>query len=154
MGFLKLIYIKQCDFILLVVKHVGLYFWSSTEVFVDLKKQKMSDLMIFSTIVLHIKWLSISRTFYLFFLDDRMVQETSKSQRCGKYVFYCFCDKCCPKWDFEKINIVWITRSQSTLSLSVVYFGLFHYREEWILIQILYQQKGLKKVFRTFCHAS
>ena len=42
--------------------------------------------------------------FYLLFLDDHMVQGTSKYHKVEKYIFHCFGDECCPKWDFEKLT--------------------------------------------------
>ena len=84
-----------------------------------LKKTEIKDLIIFCIylfiylfifcladfvfVTIYIKWSSILRTFYLLFLDD---QGTSKSQRCGKNVYFpltlFWCS--CPKWDFEKLT--------------------------------------------------
>ena len=41
---------------------------------------------------------------YSLFLDDHMVQGTSKSQRGEKYIFHFLGDECCPKRDFEKLT--------------------------------------------------
>ena len=49
-----------------------------------------------------LKWSSILRTFYSLFLDNHMVQGTSKSLRCEKVYFPLFWWLVsCPKWDLK-----------------------------------------------------
>ena len=64
-------------------------------------------------VIVYINWSLILRTFYLLFLDDHMVQAQANHKGVERYIFHCFGDECFPKWDFEKLSIVSITRCKS-----------------------------------------
>ena len=127
--------ISQCDVIQFVVKFlVRLHMWycknylqASTEVDVDWRKQKISDLMwfffffFFADFVVNCDCLHkndhwFSELFIHFSLMTVWSRAQANHKGEEKYIFHCFGDECCPKWDFEKLTIVSITRCQSLYS--------------------------------------
>ena len=131
------------------------YLWASTEVFVDWRKQRISYLMMFflpnfdHLVIVYIKMIIDFKNFLLAF-PWRPHDPGHKANHKGveKYIFHCFGDECFPKWDFEKLTTVSITRCQSLylytcrdLLASLLKFGLT-YRSGWPLILTLTLLRG------------
>ena len=72
-------------------------------------------------VIVYIKMITDFLSFFIHFsLMTIWSRAQANHKRVEKYIFYCFGDECCPKWDFEKLTIASITRCQSLYNRDLI----------------------------------